>query len=125
MSRKHVSLLGMGEGTSKQIDRTGDSHLAGLVRRLPASVGSFGDIEFSFGLAIRRLDDTVVVQVECPNGSAELMDRLGALGVEQLTLGRTMCRARAVSWDDALRAVIFDLHRPEVGAPRGELASAA
>ncbi|MFT3771374.1 MAG: hypothetical protein QM820_38665 [Minicystis sp.] len=115
----------MGEGTLKPLDRTGDWPLAGLVRRPAASEGSFGDLEFSFALAIRRTDDTVVVQVEWPGLSAELMDWLCPLGVEQLTLGRTTCRARVVGWDTALRAVIFELHRPVLPAIDTPLASAA
>ena len=102
----------MKQNTARQIDSVGDGPFAGLVRRPAASEGSFGGIAFSFGLALRRTDETVLVQMEWPHGATELLELLRAIGVEQLTLGRTMCRARAVSFDVALHAVVFELHRP-------------
>ena len=90
--------------------------LAGLLRRGAAGTGSFGGIVFQFGLAIRRLDDTVLVQVEGPVRAQELRRALEDVGVAQLDLGIALCRARAVGWDAALCAVIFELHRAEAQA---------
>ncbi|APR81685.1 Hypothetical protein A7982_07034 [Minicystis rosea] len=117
----------MKKADTAQLDGVGDWPLAGLVRRPAASEGSFGSIAFSFGLALRRTDETVIVQMASTHSPAELLEQLRPIGVERLTLGRTMCRARAVSFDVALHAVVFELYRPEpeVGVTPEDLASAA
>ncbi len=102
--------------------------LSGAVRRTPASEASFGSLTFTCGMAIRRTDDTVVVQVDSPDHPADVVERFRSVGVAQLSFDHTICRARAVGWDTALGAVVFELHRPvfpEVGAPLDVVARAA
>jgi hypothetical protein len=90
----------------------------GLLRRSTASLGSFAGIPFTYRLAIRRADTTVVVAIDPDARGSELMARLRAAGVAQLLLDRTLCRARVAGWDTALGAVIFDLpHLVEQAAP--------
>ena len=91
---------------------------AGLLRRSVATAGSFAGIAFTYSLAIRRADATVIVAIDHDEHPADLVARLRVAGVAQLILDRTLCRAKAASWDAALRAVVFELpHFAEQEAP--------
>jgi hypothetical protein len=89
------------------VEATNSRHLAG-------GDGVFGDVDFTFTQAIRPVDDTVIVVVACERGSSHLVslfERLVKVGVAQLCLGSTICRARAIDWDLHLCALVFELHR--------------
>jgi hypothetical protein len=110
--------------------RIGPDHwpLAGTVRRTPVTTATFGGLTFTCGMTIRRADDTVVVQVESPERPADIVAAFRDVGVAQLAFHHTLCRARAVGWDTALGAVVFELHRPvlpEVAASALEVPRAA
>lgn len=92
----------------------------GLLRRPTPSAGSFAGIPFTYSLAIRRADATVVVAIDHEGHGPDLMARLRAAGAAQLVLDRTLCRAEVAGWDAALGAVVFHLpYLAEAAAPTG------
>lgn len=74
----------------------------------------FGAIVFPFRSAVRREDETVFVEVDpthYPVPVAQIFEVVSRLGVAQLCLGSTLCRARPVAWDAGGNGLVFDLHR--------------
>jgi len=87
---------------------------ANLPRRVAGGAGSFGGVTFAFRRAIRRIDETVLVEADAAlDGTAlvRLFEAVAQHGVAQLALGATICRARAVDWEPEARCLVFELHR--------------
>lgn len=87
---------------------------ANLARRLAGGAGSFGGVGFRFQRAVRRVDETVLVEVDPGLDAANLVRLFEAVaqhGVAQLALGSTICRGRAVGWEPEARCLVFELHR--------------
>jgi hypothetical protein len=88
-----------------------------LPRRVPGGSGSFGGVAFQFLRAIRRVDETVLVEVAAsshpsePSALVQLFEAVARHGVAQLSLGSTICRARPTAWEPEARAIVFELHR--------------
>jgi hypothetical protein len=99
---------------------------ASLPRRVPGGSGSFGGVAFQFLRAIRRVDETVVVEVAGrlePSTLVRLFEAVAQHGVAQLSLGSTICRAKPVAWEPEVHALVFELHRHgrQEGAPLASL----
>jgi hypothetical protein len=104
--------------------------ITNLPRRVPGGSGSFGGVAFQFLRAIRRVDETVLVEVAAashpsePSALVRLFEAVSRHGVAQLSLGNTICRAKPTAWEPEARAIVFELHRgmgqspaPPGGAP--------
>lgn len=86
--------------------------LARSPRRVSEGEATFGGVVFPYRRAVRRVDDTVFVEVgDTPASVVELFEAAIAHGVAQLCLGSLLCRARPVAWDPESRGLVFDLHR--------------
>jgi hypothetical protein len=86
----------------------------GLPRRVSGGAGSFGPVAFQYRRAVRRADETVVVEVDLALADAELLglhESVARHGTAQLALGTTICRARAVGFEPEARCLVFELHR--------------
>jgi len=85
----------------------------GLPRRVSGGAGSFGPVAFQYRRAVRRMDETVIVEVDLALADAALVglyESVARHGTAQLALGTTICRARAVGWEPEARCLVFELH---------------
>jgi len=97
-----------------------------LPRRIGGGSASFGVLGFGFKQAVRRADERVIVEIDLAPGVPPLLsifESAARLGVAQLCLGATTCRARAVDWDQHVRAIVFELSR--AGEPEPAILNAA
>ncbi len=83
---------------------------ANLPRRVVGGAASFGGVAFRFQRAIRRVDETVLVEVDAKE-LLSLFEAVAQHGVAQFALGSTLCRARAIGWEPEARCLVFELHR--------------
>jgi hypothetical protein len=93
-------------------DRIDPRALANLPRRVPGGHASFGALMFPFRRAVRRADETVVVEMDGavrPDALVDLFEAAAQHGPSQLCLGSTICRAKPVAWEPAVRTLVFEL----------------
>lgn len=95
----------------------GSSSQVRTLRRVSGGSGSFGGMVFPFRQAIRRGDETVLVEIEDhPSAVVQLFEAAERHGTAQLCLGSTICRAKPVAWEPTGGGLIFELHRHEYAA---------
>jgi hypothetical protein len=92
-----------------------------MLRRIAGGSGSFGSVAFLFRGAFCRADQTVLIELEEMFQLSDLVKLFEAVveqSVAELRLGSTIFQAKPVTWEPAVRGLVFDLRREATAAHR-------